>query len=85
MYRILHYAMRVKSEKDKMILMGTVFYLFIHVLLNVGGVSGSIPLTGVPLLLISSGGSSTMSIMLMIGISQSIIARHKRTVAYANR
>lgn len=84
MYRLLHYAMRVRSEKDKMILMGTVFYLFIHVLLNIGGVSGAIPLTGVPLLLISSGGSSTMSIMLMIGICQSVIAKHRRRVAYEN-
>lgn len=78
MYRLTKYALKMKSEKDKMILIGTVLYLFLHVLLNIGGVSVSIPLTGVPLLLISSGGSSTMAIMLMVGISQSIISRYRK-------
>lgn len=77
-YRLVYFALKVKSEKDKVILMGTVIYIFVHILLNVGGSSGTIPLTGVPLLLVSSGGSSTMAIMLAIGISQNIIARYKR-------
>ena len=53
-------------------------YIFAHFVLNVGGVGGLIPLTGVPLLFISSGGSSMMSIMSAIGISQAIIARIRR-------
>lgn len=77
-HRLFYYAFRTKSEGYKIILIGTAMYIFIHFVLNVGGVSGLIPLTGVPLLFISSGGSSLMSIMCAIGISQSVIARIRR-------
>lgn len=76
--RLFYYAFRTKSEGYKVILIGTAMYIFAHFVLNVGGVGGLIPLTGVPLLFISSGGSSTMSIMSAIGISQAIIARIRR-------
>jgi len=77
-YQLFRYAFKVKTEKEKIVLFGVAMYLFIHFLLNVGGVTALIPLTGVPLLLISSGGSSTMAIMMAIGICQNIIVRHKR-------
>lgn len=76
--RLFYYAFRTKSEGFKIILIGTAMYIFIHFTLNVGGISGLIPLTGVPLLFISSGGSSLMSIMIAIGISQSVISRIRR-------
>ena len=59
--RLFYYAFHTKSEGYKVILVGTAMYIFIHFALNVGGVSGLIPLTGVPLLFISSGGSSLIS------------------------
>ena len=74
-YQLFRYAFRVQLERDKIILFGVAMYLFIHFLLNVGGVTALIPLTGVPLLLISSGGSSTMAVMMAIGICQNIIAK----------
>ncbi|NLC34414.1 MAG: FtsW/RodA/SpoVE family cell cycle protein [Erysipelothrix sp.] len=85
LYRLVYYALHVKSEKDKMILIGTTMYLFIHLALNVGGVSGSIPLTGVPLLLISAGGSSMMSILLAIGTAQAIISKYRLENKNAHR
>ena len=53
-------------------------YFFLHLIINLGGVSGLIPMTGVPLLLISAGGSSTVSAFVAIGIAQAIIAKHNR-------
>ena len=53
-------------------------YFFLHIFLNVGGVTGLIPLTGVPLPLVSAGGSSAMSFMASIGICQAIIGAYKR-------
>lgn len=76
--RLFYYAFRTKSEGYKVILIGSSMYIFVHFVLNVGGVSGLIPLTGVPLLFISSGGSSLMAVMCAIGISQSIISRIRR-------
>lgn len=76
--RLFSYAFRTKSEGYKIILIGTGMYIFMHFFLNVGGVGGLIPLTGVPLLFISSGGSSLMSIMAGLGISQAVISRIRR-------
>lgn len=73
--RLFHYAFRTKSEGYKIILIGTAMYIFLHFFLNVGGVCGLIPLTGVPLLFISSGGSSLMAIMSGLGVSQAVISR----------
>ncbi len=77
LYKLIYYAMKTKSEGYKIILIGTAIYLMIHFILNVGGVSALIPLTGVPLLFISAGGSSLISIMALMGIAQSIISLTK--------
>ena len=74
--RLFKYAFLMKSEKGQIILIGTAMYILIHFLLNVGGVTGLIPLTGVPLLMISAGGSSTLSLMMAIGISQAVITQY---------
>jgi len=74
---LMKYAILAKTEQSKMILFGTALYLMLHFVLNVGGVSALIPLTGIPLLMISAGGSSQVAIMMAIGVSQGIIARHR--------
>lgn len=77
-FRLLYFATKIKNEKAKIILTGTAMYFVIHCFFNIGGVTGLIPLTGVPLLMISSGGSSTMSIMFMVGIAQAVISQYNR-------
>lgn len=77
-YKMFNYALKITDTKSKIILYGIGTYFFIHLLINVGGVSGLIPMTGVPLLLISSGGSSTLAAMIGLGIAQSIIAKYNR-------
>ena len=73
---LLFYSQKMTNETDKIILIGTVIYLSVHFLLNIGGVSGLLPLTGVPLLLISRGGSACFGIMVMLGICQNRIANY---------
>ncbi len=77
-FRLLYFAMKIKNEKAKIILVGTAMYFVVHCFFNIGGVTGLIPLTGVPLLMISSGGSSTMSIMFMVGLAQAVISQYNR-------
>ena len=73
---LIRYAFRVKTEKEKVLLVGTVSYLFVHMFLNIGGVSALIPLTGVPLILVSRGGSSLITVLTTLGMCQNVIRRH---------
>ncbi|MBR0461557.1 MAG: FtsW/RodA/SpoVE family cell cycle protein [Erysipelotrichaceae bacterium] len=77
-YKLWRHSLDCTYTSGKMILMGTFVFLALHFVLNVGGVSGLIPLTGVPLLLISSGGSSLFATMCAIGICESEIIRYKK-------
>lgn len=87
LYRLFFYAFKTQEMAYKVILGGTGTYLFIHFFLNVGGVSGLIPSTGVPLLFISSGGSSLMACFLTMGIAQQCISqiRLKEMTNHAHR
>lgn len=72
---LLMHALKVKNETYKIIIFGNMIFLMMHFILNVGGVTAAIPLTGVPLLLVSAGGSSQLAIMVMFGFSQCAIHR----------
>lgn len=76
--RLFYFAFKTNEPIYKIILGGTATYIFMHIFLNVGGVSGLIPFTGVPLLFISSGGSSLMAICIAIGLCQQCISRIKK-------
>ena len=57
------------------ICMGVSALLLFHVLVNVGMVVGRMPITGIPLPLMSSGGSNTWSVFLMLGLINSVRLR----------
>ncbi|MGM9941702.1 MAG: FtsW/RodA/SpoVE family cell cycle protein [Bulleidia sp.] len=76
--RLFIYAVKIRSEKAKIILVGTAMYFMVHIFLNMGGVTGLIPLTGVPLPLFSAGGSSAMAMMLAVGLCQAVISAYKK-------
>jgi len=53
--------------------------LFVYqTLVNVGGNLGLVPVTGIPLPLVSSGGTTTIVMLACIGLLQSIYLRHKK-------
>lgn len=49
--------------------------LAMHILVNIGMMCGILPITGVPLLLVTYGGSSVLSTMTSLGLLQSIYIR----------
>jgi len=54
---------------------GVTIYLAIHVIVNIGMMCGFLPITGVPLLMMTYGGSSVLWTMIALGILQSIYTR----------
>lgn len=79
-FRLLKYADKIKDNKSRVILIGISSYFLLHLFINLGGVSGLIPMTGVPILLISSGGSSTVAALISIGIAQAIISKYNKNL-----
>ena len=84
-FKLYRYAFSKQANlTSKIILLGVSLYFILHFILNVGGVTGFIPLTGVPLLLISSGGSSWIASLMAIGFAQNEIKKIKRKMIYEN-
>lgn len=76
--KIFYYAFKTSEVMYKVILGGSATYIFMHFFLNAGGVASLIPFTGVPLLFISSGGTSLMSIMMTMGLCQNCISKIRK-------
>ena len=72
MYRILKLSMKTKNIRNKYICLGVATYIFLHILINLGGLFGIIPLTGVPLPFLSYGGSFTLSLIATLAVVQRI-------------
>jgi cell division protein FtsW len=85
MWALARQAQLVSKTSVKMILVATASYFMLHFIVNIGGVSGLIPMTGVPLLLISSGGSSMLAVCIALGMSQGCIeAGLQRSLSFAS-
>jgi rod shape determining protein RodA len=75
---IMQVVQNAQTATDKAglyICMGVAALLLFHVLVNVGMVVGRMPVTGIPLPLMSSGGSNTWSIFLMLGLVNGVRLR----------
>jgi rod shape determining protein RodA len=68
------------SREDYPLLVGTgiLAMLFFHVLVNVGMAMGIMPITGIPLMLLSYGGSSLWTALAGVGILMNINRRRHR-------
>ena len=70
--RILKIAKKAPSVSMSLIAYGTCCYLALHILVNLLGVLGLMPLTGVPLPFFSYGGSFAINAIVMIGITEKV-------------
>jgi rod shape determining protein RodA len=64
-----------KDSFGKLLSSGIAVYLAMHIIVNIGMMCGFLPITGVPLLLMSYGGNSVVTTMASLGILQSIYTR----------
>ena len=70
--RIINIGKNSYKNSHAMICYGVAFYIFIHIVVNLGGVLGLIPLTGVTLPFISYGGSFTISLIVGLTLVQRV-------------
>lgn len=71
---IFHKAIKMRRIYDQTVLVGVGSYFLIQAFVNLGGVLGLIPLTGVTFPFMSYGGSSLLVTSMMTGIALSVIA-----------
>ncbi len=73
--QIVQNAQTAPDRAGMYICMGVAALLLCHLLVNVGMVAGEMPLTGIPLPLMSAGGSITMSVFVMLGLVNNVRLR----------
>jgi rod shape determining protein RodA len=76
-YRCMRAARLANDSYGGLICYGVATLIAFQTLVNIGMNLKLLPVTGLPLPLISQGGSSLMSIMLGIGLVESVVSRHK--------
>ena len=75
-YRCMDLSMRCEDNFSRLLGASLTFIFFTYVFVNIGMVSGLLPVVGVPLPLVSYGGSSLLTLMISLGIIMSIY-KHK--------
>ncbi|RXZ29309.1 rod shape-determining protein RodA [Fusobacterium necrophorum] len=70
--QILKIAEDTEERFGKLICYGIASIFFFHIFINLGMIMGIMPVTGLPLLLMSYGGSSLVFAYMMLGIVQSV-------------
>ena len=71
-YRLYRIARRAVNLQGSILAYGVCVYLFLHISINLIGVTGLGPLTGVPLPFLSYGGSYVVSLFSSLGIAQRV-------------
>lgn len=61
-------AMRARSQYGRLVAGGLTAMLFLYVFINIAMVSGVVPVVGVPLPLVSYGGTAMMTLLIGIGL-----------------
>ena len=73
-------AVRAASQFGRLLAVGIVLNLFIYVAINVSMVTGLIPVVGVPLPLISYGGTAMLTLVLSFGLLLSVDLHRHETI-----
>lgn len=71
-YKVLYIARKSTDLMNSMLCYGVACYVFLHVVINLTGVLGILPLTGVPLPFLSYGGSFALTLSIGLAIVQRV-------------
>lgn len=71
----INIASQARNRAGALVAVGVLAFLFCHVFINIGMVIGLLPIVGVPLPLLSYGGSGMFSVMIGLGLISSISFR----------
>jgi len=80
LWRALFVSLRSKDSFGALVGVGIVTLLGLQAFINIGGVTGAIPITGVPLPFISAGGSALIMAMISMGIMLSLSRENNKNV-----
>ncbi len=72
LFRILIIGRRAITNRGAIICYGTAAYIFLHIAVNLMGIMGMIPMTGVPLPFMSYGGSYTICLIAALTMVQRV-------------
>jgi rod shape determining protein RodA len=75
LFRIWRIARLAKDQLGTLIAVGAMALIAWHVFENIGMTMGLMPVTGIPLPLVSYGGSSCVAVLVLIGLVQSVHMR----------
>ena len=78
--RLLKSAAVAPDRYGELIAGGVFVMLFVQVIENVGMNIGALPIAGIPLPLISYGGSATITTLVGLGLAQSVVLRRRMVV-----
>ena len=70
--RILIVGRYATNNRNAIMCYGVAFYIFLHIIINLMGVMGMMPMTGVPLPFLSYGGSFTLCLVVALTIVQRV-------------
>ena len=73
--RLLYIGAGIHGNFGKLVCLGTAGLILLHMAFNIGSAIGFMPVIGVPLPLVSYGGSSLLTFFMALGIVQSIAIR----------
>jgi len=75
--RIIKIAKQSYNTRGFLICMGVAIYIMLHIVVNLGGIFGLMPMTGVPLPFMSYGGSFAMCLVLSLCFVQRVNVENK--------
>lgn len=79
LFRIYRIARKAVNLQGALLAYGVCIYIFLHIAINLVGVMGIGPLTGVPLPFLSYGGSYALNLMIALAIVQRVAIESNNT------